>query len=96
MAWFKCVIEGENFPGSLIQQDGLVGFFVTRSVEADSDGEAEMLALAALKQEAMFDLNGMAKPEDARVYFNEIVEIDEPFAPSPGATWFQMEKPQSP
>jgi hypothetical protein len=26
MAWFKCFIEGENFPGKLVEQDGLVGF----------------------------------------------------------------------
>ena len=95
MAWFKCLIEGENFPGSLVQQDGLVGFFVIRCVEADTEEEAETLALGALKQEAMFDLRGTAKPKDARVYFNEIVEIDEPIALLPGATWFQMEKPKT-
>lgn len=93
MAWYKCLIEGENFPGSLIQQDGFVGFFVIRCVEADTEDDAETLALAGLKQEAMFDLGGAAKPQDARVYFNEIVEIDEPLTPLPGATWFQMEKP---
>ncbi|MBU1384890.1 MAG: hypothetical protein KKG14_13970 [Alphaproteobacteria bacterium] len=96
MAWFKCLIEGENFPGTLIQQDGLVGFFVIRCVEAETEEEAEAKALAALKQEPMFDLGGAAKPKDARVYFNEIVEIDEPLAQLPGATWFEMEKPKTP
>ena len=95
MAWFKCLIEGENFPGSIAQQEGLVGFFVIRCVEADTEDEAETRALAALKQEAMFDLGGVAKPKDARVYFNEIVEIDAPLAPLPGAIWFQMEKPKT-
>ena len=92
MAWFKCLIEGENFPGNLIQQEGLVGFFTTRCVEAETADEAEMRALASLRQEALFDLGGAAGPKDARVYFNTIVEIDEPLPPHSGATWFQMEK----
>ncbi len=95
MAWFKCLIEGEDFPGSLIQRDGLVGFYVIRCVEAGTEEEAETRALAELKKEAMFDLGNAAKPKGAKVYFNEIVEIDEPLSPLPGATWFQMEKPES-
>lgn len=95
MAWFKCILEGENFPGSLIQQEGLIGFFIVRCVEADTEDEAETRALAALKQEAMFDLGDATKPKDAKVYFNEIVEIDEPLVPLPGATWFQMEESET-
>jgi hypothetical protein len=96
MAWFKCLIEGENFPGALIEQGGLVGFFLVRCVEADTEDQAETVALAALKQEAAFDFGGAAKPKDARVYFNEIVEIDGPLSPLPGTIWFQMEKPTTP
>src|SRR4051794_18549300 len=34
MAWFRCCVRGENFPGQLVCEAGLVGFYVTRFVEA--------------------------------------------------------------
>ena len=48
MAWFRCFIHGENFPGELIGSAVPVGFYVIRFVEADDAAEAETLALRAL------------------------------------------------
>jgi hypothetical protein len=51
MAWFRCFICGENFPGQLIGETQLVGFYVTRFVEATDAAGAEAAALQALRAE---------------------------------------------
>ncbi len=90
MAWFKCSIEGENFPGVLVRKKGLVGFHTTRWVEAPSADEAEALALEALRVEPNFQIKTPDIANDAKVYFNEIVEVDGPGGVNSGATWFSM------
>ncbi|MCI0637989.1 MAG: hypothetical protein L0Y72_23555 [Gemmataceae bacterium] len=52
MAWFRCFTRGENFPGKLAGETGLVGFYTTRFVEASSAEKAEALALEGLRAEA--------------------------------------------
>jgi hypothetical protein len=90
MPWFKCFIEGENFPGALIGGDQPVGFYATRWVEAPSPDEAEVVALDALRREPVFDIPVEQRPKDARVYFTEIVETQGPEGPNSGATWYVM------
>jgi hypothetical protein len=63
-------------------------------VEAASPDEAELLALQALKREPKLDLGGGPKPENARVYFTEIVEVDRPQSPAVGMTWYAMNAPE--
>ena len=91
MPWYRCLIEGENFPGSLIHKDGFVGFFAARVVEADSAENAEIRALEILRADPTFALKGLPKPKEAKVYFAEIEEVDGPEGPTSGATWFSME-----
>lgn len=90
MAWFRCSIEGENFPGVLIRKKGLVGFHTTRWVEASSADEAEAAALEALRLEPSFQIKNPDIAKGARVYFNEIVEVDVPGGVNSGASWFAM------
>ena len=90
MAWFRCLIEGENFPGVLIRKKGLVGFYTTRWIEASSPEEAEMSALDALRAEPAFQLKNLTLGPDAKVQFTEIVEVDGPGGINSGATWFVM------
>lgn len=91
MAWFRCQIEGENFPGSLIQKDGLVGFFTTRFVEAPSAELAELKALEGLRHEPALRLGDASGSKDAKVYFIEISEAERPDGPDMGLVWFPME-----
>ena len=91
MPWFRCLIEGENFPGALIRRKGLVGFYTTRWIEASSAEEAEISALEALRAEPMFKVENVALSLDAKVYFTEIFEVDGPAGVNSGATWFAMD-----
>lgn len=99
MPWFKCLMEGKNFPGALMQQDGLLGFFATRAVEAASMDDAEVRALELLRADPSFVLpTGVTASEDARVFFVSIVQIDEFEAASigsKGASWYPMDEMSS-
>lgn len=76
MKWFRCFIEGENFPGVLANCDELIGFYTTRFVEAETAEDAEMKALEILKGEESFRLpEGVTPPSNAKVYFEEIEEV---------------------
>jgi len=76
MKWFKCLVEGENFPGVLANSDELIGFFTTRFVEAETPEDAEMKVLANLKNEQSLQLpEGVSPPSNAKVYFEEIEEV---------------------
>ena len=78
----------------VIGEGGLVGFFTTRWVEASDEVEAEQIALARLKDEALFEVAPEFRNSVARVYFDEIVAVAE--RPSDiiegGAAWFPMEE----
>jgi hypothetical protein len=94
MKWFKCSIAGENFPGDLVDDDKLVGFYVTRFVQAETTEDAEVLGLNSLRTEESLQLpEGVMPPPTAKVYFEEIVEIEESEVPSvpPGFTFFPMD-----
>lgn len=90
MPWYRCLIEGENFPGSLLGKKRPVGFYTTRWIEASSPEEAEIAALEALRQEPNFQVADAAKMKDAKVYFEEIVEVEGPGGVNTGAAWFVM------
>jgi hypothetical protein len=91
VAFFQCFIRGENFPGELLGETGLYGFFTTRWVEAENEAEAELISLDMLKNEATFQLpESLPKPTLAKVYFESIEAIDQlPESPGCGATWFR-------
>lgn len=88
MPWFRCAIEGENFPGQIIGKKGLYGFCTTRWFEADDAEAAEIAALGFMRTEATFQIKSPELAKDAKVYFTEIVEVDGPGGPNSGATWF--------
>ena len=76
MAWYKCFIEGQNFPGYIIGESAPVGFYTTRFVQAASQEEAEQLALNKLKTDENLTLpNGIEKPTNAKVFFERIEEV---------------------
>ena len=96
MPLFRCMIRGENFPGQLIGQKGLVGFYTTRFVEADNAEEAELAGLEVLRTDPDLEIRSEKLRQQeplAKVYFEEIVEVaeDTDRVPNEGATWFGME-----
>lgn len=93
MKWFRCLIEGRNFPGILIGEESPVGFYTTRFVEAETPADAELNVLANLKNEKSLTLPvGHPKPMDAKVFFEEITLVDFSDVPesSSGFTFYVM------
>jgi hypothetical protein len=76
MAWYRCLIRGENFPGAILGQKKTIGFYTTRVVEADSTEEAEMKALADLKKDKTLRVPKMQRDPEAKVFFEEIAELN--------------------
>ena len=90
MAWFRCFIRGENFPGQMIGSAGPVGFYVTRFVEATGATEAEVIALRVLRAEpSLAPPPGFTPSGQARVFFEEIEEVTADRVPAtpPGFAW---------
>lgn len=93
MAWFRCFICGENFPGQMIGDAGPVGFYVTRFVEAADATEAEAAALRALRAEPkMAPRSGHTPFGQARVFFEVVEELAAVEVPrvQPGFAWHRM------
>ncbi len=91
MAWFQCRIRGENFPGAILGKKGLIGFYATRVVEADTTEEAETKALANLKEEKELKVAPIHRNKEARVFFEEIAELKRrPVRKPAGFTFFEQ------
>ncbi len=93
MPWYKCTICGDNFSGALVGEPRPVGFYVTRFVEAISHEEAEMQALARLKNEQRLSLPpGTERPKNTKVFFENIEAIEHAEVPDrdSGFTFFVM------
>lgn len=94
MKWYKCFIAGENFPGHLVGQDYLIGFYATRFVQAESEESAEENCLEMLRTDDRLRLPSGVQPSDAaKVFFEEIAEVHESEVPEfqGGFTFFQIE-----
>lgn len=93
MTWFKCFVRGENFPGELVGEDSLVGFFTTRYVEANTTNEAEIIALESMREDPRLLLVSPPKFEP-KIYFEEFQEVDRSDVPSEdeGFVWYLMEE----
>ena len=76
----------------------LMGFYTTRWVEAETVEEAEMAGLKMLRDKFTFSEEDKQRAPDAKVYFEEIVEVPsdtERVPPNSGATWFPRTKLRS-
>jgi hypothetical protein len=93
VAWFRCLVRGENFPGEVIDQAGPVGFYVTRFIEATSADDAESRVLEALRKDPRLALPANLKPAgNTRVYFEETGEVaaDQVLSVEQGFAWYPM------
>lgn len=91
MPWFRCLIEGENFPLAREGRPALLGFFTTRWVEAATSGEAERQAVDMIRGDKAF-----ARMREANltpmIYVRRMDEVPEPSdGPGEGFTFFPME-----
>ena len=88
MRWFRCLVQGVNLPGSVIQRSGDVGFYVTRFVAATHATEAEAVARRGLEEE-LVDYRSALSPS-----LEEVEEVPAAEVPSvsPGFTWYPMER----
>ena len=94
MAWFRCLVRGENFPGQLIDKPGLVGFYVTKFIEAVDPSVAEVAALEELRKESkLTPPQGCAPSKSARIFFKEIEELATDYVPVEqlGFAWYAMD-----
>jgi hypothetical protein len=94
MAWFRCFVRGENFPGELIGEVAQIGFYTTRFIEASNANEAEQLVLEGLVAEESLKLpKDITKPTDTKIYFESINEISfHDIGSNSGFTFFVGEK----
>jgi len=76
MNLYRCFIEGENFPLKIEGIDGLVGFYTTRFVRAESPQQAELMALDLLRADPTLDVDPSRRNASTRVFFESIEEID--------------------
>ena len=71
-----------------------MGFYTHRWVKAETAEQAELEALVSIKREFQFSEEAKRKAPDAKIYFEEVVELPEGFqcGPNYGATWFPMDE----
>jgi hypothetical protein len=99
LAWFRCFVRGENFPGALAGISGLVGFYMTRFVEAADANEAEGRTLDLLRGEPRLSSPPGCQPTGiAQVFFEEIHELPDSKVPDPepGFVWYPMDADSDP
>lgn len=94
MAWFYCLVEGENF--LLDGDDGprLMGFYASRYASAKTAEEAELIMLADLKTEyENLRPSDKRTEKPAKVFFKDIEELSEEpkHISNKGAVWYPMD-----
>lgn len=78
MPWFRCLTEGQNFPGILIGEIEPIGFFATRYVVAESPNQAKIEVLALLRNDSSLQVPpDLSKPKEAQIFFERIEEVDQ-------------------
>ena len=85
MPTFRCLMRGENFPGTVLGEADPIGFYATRYVNAESANLAELAALDLLKHDPTLSVAPDARTKDAQVFFEEIEELAPGHAPGPNA-----------
>ena len=92
MPLYRCLMCGENFPGYMLGETAPIGFYATRFVEAENQEQAEILALESLREEDFFNIPLEKRSEDAKIVFEEIMEVhpDTEQTPNSGFSFFIM------
>lgn len=98
MPLFQCLIRGDNFPGKIIHQPYLIGFYTTRFVHANTPKQAEEIAIKLLRDDAIFQIPMEDRSHTAKIFFEEIIEVADDIDPRPnrGYTFFPMDDLEQP
>lgn len=87
---FACFVHGRDFPGELIGEQGLVGFYTTRIVSAETPEQAEQAALESLRSDEKLQLPAgldKAKARNAAIFVEEMSEAKDDQEIN-GFTWY--------
>ena len=76
MPKYSVLLEGKNFPIKTGGKTELMGFYTTRRVKASTEKEAELLAVATIKNDASL-ISTMDKTSEAepKIYMESITEL---------------------
>jgi hypothetical protein len=94
VAWFRCFIHGDHFPGQRLGVVGRVGFYVTRFVEAVDEAAAASAALHGVHADpTLAPPPGYPPTGRERVCVEEIVQVPAESVPAtkPGHAWYLMD-----
>jgi hypothetical protein len=92
--FYRCLVRGENFPGEIIGEAGIYGFYTTRWIQALNEKRAELRAVEALRRDPKLALpRDFPVPANSRVYVERIQQVSRlPRMRGGGATWFRQEE----
>jgi len=93
MALFRVLLHGKEFPGVIVGKPNTIGFYTTRFVEADNEKEAEMAALAVLRESPELEVPEEHRTSSAKVFVEEMVSVppNTERVPSAGFTFYDTE-----
>lgn len=92
MPWFRLFACGEDFPVIIDNNVEIVGFYTTRYVEAETQGEAETIA-----SEMLFEDEDLQPPPGdwsdlrPRIMFEEVELVPEPLDIDDNFSFFPMD-----
>ena len=94
MPWYACLVNGVNFPGSLLGRDGPIGFCTTRYVQADTAQAAEIAALELLRASEGLRTSMSRRELSGNVTLEEVEEVAFGDVPpnEPGLVWYDMDR----
>jgi hypothetical protein len=91
VAWYRCLVRGEDFPLVLKGELDLFGFYTTRFVDASTPEDAEHRATRLILADPSLSFSmGAPAAEGARLYFESVDRVDEQGASNSGFTFYRM------
>jgi hypothetical protein len=91
MAWYRLFACGEDFPVILDGNVEIVGFYTTRFVEAETQGEAEALASELLFADEDLQPPPGYEEYQPRLSFEEVEQVAAPIDIADNFSFFRMD-----
>ncbi len=83
------MVHGKNFPAELVESEGKAGFYTCLILHAENVEAAEERGMELLRASGKLDLpEGVQPNEEARVFFEEIYQIQEEPEQVMGFIWY--------
>ena len=92
MRLWRVLLHGKNFPGYILGQSAPISFYATRFVEAESEPEAEIVAVASLREDEALQVPHEHRNIEAQVFAESVVEVEAstPRVPNAGFTFYPV------